>query len=105
MVRQNTVPRLYSKIRMALIETQRFGAMEYDLASEIHFPHGLPGFHEEHRFILIERTALAPILFLQSLETPALCFAALPASAIDASYELQLSGEDAAVLVHDQESP
>jgi flagellar assembly factor FliW len=83
---------------MPLAQTDRFGPLEYDAQSEISFPYGIPGFDNEHRFLLLERPEVAPFVFLQSLDTPALCFTALPAIAIDPQYDLQLTPEDTAAL-------
>ena len=58
------------------------------------FPAGLPGFEDQRRFVLTNRAELAPLVFLQSLDSQDLCFTALPVSAIDPHYELSLSAED-----------
>ena len=55
---------------MPRVMTRRFGPLEYDPAGTFEFPSGLPGFERERRFTLLEPAALAPLLFLQSLETP-----------------------------------
>lgn len=83
---------------MAQIETRQFGTIEYDPAAALEFPSGLPGFEEAHRFVLIERPAAAPILFLQSLDSPDLCFPAAPVRAIDPDYELAMTPEDSRLL-------
>ena len=88
---------------MAQAQTGRFGTLEYDSQSEIAFPYGIPGFDHERRFLLVEQTSLAPFVFLQSLDSPDLCFAALPASAIDVNYELQLSAEDRSALLQENQ--
>ncbi len=85
-------------LAMPLVESQQFGPLSYDAEAEIHFPQGLPGFDHEHRFILLEPASLSPLIFLQSSVTPSLCFTALPVSAIDPSYELQLSAEEHQLL-------
>ena len=48
--------------------------------------------------MLIEKTAVAPLLFLESRTTPSLRFLVLPVSLIDPCYELALSLEDWAAL-------
>jgi flagellar assembly factor FliW len=79
---------------MAQILTRQFGLFEYDPETALEFPAGLPGFETERRFVLIERPNLAPILFLQSLDSPDLCFPAAPVKAIDPHYELVITPED-----------
>jgi flagellar assembly factor FliW len=86
------------KSPMPLLETPRFGALEYPSAGVIDFPGGVPGFDHLRRFVLVEQAALAPLVFLQSLETPDLCFPAVPVGAIDPRYELEISPEDLEAL-------
>jgi flagellar assembly factor FliW len=83
---------------MATIETQQFGTVEYTEDAIFEFPTGLPGFESQRRFLCMERPALRPLVFLQSLENPALCFITLPARSVDPDYELSVSLEDLQVL-------
>jgi flagellar assembly factor FliW len=83
---------------MPLVETLRFGPLEYDATAAIEFPSGVPGFDGQRRFVLVEQAALAPLVFLQSLETPDLCFPAVPAGAIDSQYQLEVPREDLELL-------
>jgi flagellar assembly factor FliW len=79
---------------MPLAYTQRFGALEYDQASVLSFPCGLPGFERETRFVVVEQTEFAPIVFLQSLDGAELCFFAAPVGAVDAGYAMGVTVED-----------
>jgi flagellar assembly factor FliW len=79
---------------MPICRTKYHGAMEYAEGAVLHFPLGLFGFEEETRFLSIEQPALRPIVFLQSLATPDLCFLALPVSVVDPSYAVDLQPED-----------
>ena len=83
---------------MPRVESQHFGVVDYDANAEIEFPQGLPGFDQEHHFVLIEPEALKPVIFLQSLTTPGLCFTTLPVAALDPNYELHLSADDHGLL-------
>ena len=83
---------------MPVVATKYFGTMDYQEGSVLHLPLGLPAFESERRFVLIDRPDYAPLVFLQSLNEPSLCFLSLPASTIDPAYELALSDEDRAVL-------
>jgi flagellar assembly factor FliW len=79
---------------MPVQETQKFGRIRYEEGSEIDFPAGLPGFEERHRFLALQLPDKQPLVFLQSLEDPGLCFVALPVLAVDPKYRLRLGGED-----------
>ena len=83
---------------MAQIFTGQFGRFEYDPVAVIEFPIGLPGFEAQRKFILIERPDVSPILFLQSIDSPDLCFAAAPVSAVDPQYELAITTDDLELL-------
>lgn len=69
--------------------------MEYSEEAVLEFPLGLAGFEQDTRFVLIERVESAPLMFLQSMERPELCFVTLPVKCIDESYRVGLD-EDAA---------
>ena len=83
---------------MPLIETKYFGTMAYQEESVFDFPFGLPAFEEERRFVFIEIAQHAPLVFLQSLSRPSLCFLALPVVAVDRNYRLAVSPEERAAL-------
>jgi len=74
------------------------GNIEVDESSAIEFPRGLPGFEERHRFLLMQHPANEGLVFLQSLETPDLCFLALPARSIRGDYQLAIPDEDLELL-------
>lgn len=78
--------------------TRYFGDLPYENDSVIEFPGGLPGFENERRFLPVELAAHRPLVFLQSLATPALCFPALPVPAIDEHYRLRLDAGDLETL-------
>jgi len=86
-------------------ETTQFGVIDYEEAAVVHFPAGLPAFDEERRFLLIEQTETAPVVFLQSLRTPSLVFLALPARLVDSAFQLTLSDDDRAALNLTQAEP
>ena len=79
-------------------QTRFFAAMNYGKDGIIRVPRGLPGFEEEREFILIDQPSYRPLLFFQSLQTPHLCFLALPVLSIDGSYRLAMSPDDLALL-------
>ena len=57
---------------MICIENTRFGSVEIEDGTVIHFPKGIIGFPEETRFVLLERARGGHIAYLQSLSTPGL---------------------------------
>jgi flagellar assembly factor FliW len=72
--------------------------MVYEEDAVFHFPHGLPGFEEETRFLPIEQPYTRPILFLQSLRQSGLCFITLPVRVVDPEYRLAVPPEDLDLL-------
>jgi flagellar assembly factor FliW len=78
--------------------TRQFGTIQFEEDSVLHFPSGLPGFESRTRFVLVERPALKPLLVLQSLDSPDLCFFAAPLDAIDPHYQLRMTFDDERTL-------
>jgi flagellar assembly factor FliW len=74
---------------MSRIETQ---------PAELLFPLGLPGFDARKRFMLVESPESAPLLYLQSLDQPALSFVTAPIAQIDPSYQLDMTDDDLRVI-------
>ncbi len=83
---------------MPSIDTKYFGSMSYREDAVFDFPHGLPAFEEEKRFVLIELPENAPLVFLQSVTTPGLCFLAFPVLVVQQDYRLEISPDDMAAL-------
>jgi flagellar assembly factor FliW len=83
---------------MAQCETEYFGTMSYREDSVFDFPAGIPAFTEEKRFVPIESQEHSPLLFLQSLGKPTLCFLALPIQVVDPDYCLAVSQDDLVTL-------
>jgi flagellar assembly factor FliW len=83
---------------MPSLDTKYFGVLTYREEAVFEFPQGLPAFEEEHRFVLIEMPENAPLVFLQSLRQPELCFLAFPILVADREYHLAVSPEDLEAL-------
>ena len=64
----------------------------------LHFPEGLPGFEGNTEFALLQDEELQPIVFLQSLGEPQVCFSVLPIQRIDPKYHLRLGDDDRRLL-------
>ena len=76
--------------------SRNFGAVEYTSGEQFVFPNGLPGFLDETIFLPVEIPEQFPLLYLQSLRTPDLCFVTLPVNCILPDFQLSASAEDLA---------
>ena len=83
---------------MAQAKTKQFGTIDYRNEETVEFPLGLPAFEQERKFLLIQRPETGPMVFLQSLGQPGLCFVTLPLLVVDPFYQLSVSAEDLRVL-------
>jgi flagellar assembly factor FliW len=81
---------------MDTFDTKHFGRITFEPADSIEFPRGLPGFEDRRRFVAIRQERATPLVFLQSLEDPELCFITAPVLTVDPAYKLKLSEEDRA---------
>ena len=79
---------------MPVMQTKNFGQINYERDSELEFPRGLPGFDERRRFVAVRFVESDPLVYLQSLEDPDLCFITMPVLAIDPAYRLKVNTED-----------
>src|SRR5204862_41524 len=79
---------------MPQILTKYFGTIDYADENVIRFPSGLPSFEEEDRFLVIRPADRAPLVFLQSMRQPGLCFLTLPILVIDPHYQLEMTADD-----------
>jgi flagellar assembly factor FliW len=79
---------------MPSFETKNFGMVSYEPGSVLEFPSGLPGFEERRLFLVLQFADSKPLVFLQSLDDPGLCFITLPVLAADPEYRLEVSLED-----------
>lgn len=83
---------------MPKLSTVYFQELEYSNDAVFDFPAGLPGFEDQIAFLFLEQPHTRPLVFIQSLLNPGLCFLALPVLAVDPDYRLSLSPEDLAAL-------
>ena len=75
-------------------ETRYYGPVDYDEQSVMLFPDGIPAFEQEQRFLALRQPINEPLVFLQSLANPNLCFATLPALSACPGYQLSMAPED-----------
>lgn len=83
---------------MRTFSSRHFGSIRYEDDATFTFPAGLPGFEQERCFIPVEHQASKPLVFLQSLTRPELCFITLPVLAVNRDYRLAVSAEDLRAL-------
>jgi len=83
---------------MPVLESRQFGPISYREDALIVFPCGLPGFEERHRFLALSLPRREPLVFLQSVDDPSLCFLTLPVLAVEPAYRLEVSRQDLAVV-------
>lgn len=83
---------------MVQIHSRQLGEIEVNPEEILDFPNGVPGFERQRRFVLVERAAFAPIVFLQCVDAPEVCFFTAPLAAIDPHYELAVTPEDLSVI-------
>jgi len=83
---------------MPVVDTKNFGRVEYEPEAALEFPRGLPGFEERRGFVPLHQPENDPLIFLQSLEDPELCFVTLPVQVVDAAYRLEAEAEDLAAV-------
>jgi flagellar assembly factor FliW len=72
------------------IATKYFGEVAYKEEDVVVFAEGPLGFAGERRFLLLQHGASSPLSFLQSLESPSLCFPAAPVRRVDPHFTLRL---------------
>jgi flagellar assembly factor FliW len=77
-----------------LLRSPWLGDIEWSLSAELSFPSGLPGFQEERRILPVEIPAQRPLVYLQSLTSPDVCFISLPVLVVNPEFELCLSEDD-----------
>ena len=75
-------------------ETRYFGPVEYNEESVLVFPDGIPAFEQEKRFLAMCQPISEPLVFLQSVAHPNVCFATLPAPAACPGFQLNMAPED-----------
>lgn len=80
------------------LETSRFGSLDIDLATVIHFPLGLLGFERYQRYILIDSDAAAPMRWLQCVDEGGLALLVVEPSLFFPDYNPRLGSDDRDIL-------
>ncbi len=77
----------------------RFGQIEVDPNTIIHFPLGIPGFEDCKNYKLLHEDSKDPqVLWLQSLDDAAVLFTIIEAERLGLNYMLTLSDEECACI-------
>lgn len=79
---------------MSSLETKHFGQLPEKPEMQFEFPLGLPGFDERRRFVPLRFEHSDPLIFLQSLEDPDLCFITVPVLVLDPQFRVSLEADD-----------
>jgi flagellar assembly factor FliW len=79
---------------MVRILSKRLGPIEFDESAIVEFAAGLPGFQHCTRMAVVQRPASIPLVYLQSLDFPDICFLTIPVSAVIPDYQLEMTPED-----------
>ena len=84
------------------IDTPHSGTLETDPDRIIEFPHGLPGFEQQHRYTLFHPETgdegVPRYYILQSLDDPAVAFNIADPALFGFNYEISLSDAEATAL-------
>jgi flagellar assembly factor FliW len=83
---------------MPLLQTKNFGAVSYEAGAALEFPLGLPGFDDRRWFLALHFPDTDPLIFLQSVDDPELCFLTIPVLTVDSTYRLQVDVEDCELI-------
>lgn len=80
-----------------IIHTSMWGELDTPESNIYHFPKGIPGFEEEHRFALIHEEN-NPFVYMQSLKQENLTFVVVDPFDFYPDYEFELPDSDAEEL-------
>jgi len=83
---------------MFTCKTRFHGQISYRPQDVLELSTGLFGFNNETEFLLLEVPSSKPIVFVQSVRSPNLCFISLPVQIVDSDYQLELNGDDLQAL-------
>ncbi|MFC2076560.1 flagellar assembly protein FliW [candidate division KSB1 bacterium] len=86
------------------IETTRFGEIEFQETDIVHLPHGLVGFNQFLRYIIIPHSENSPLFWLQSVDDPGLAFVITDPLMFRPDYQVKLEVADAQLLGIDDTS-
>ena len=89
---ENTAPATYK------YHTTRFGEIDVDPGKVVTMPHGMIGFPNQRRFVLVHHKEGSPFHWLQSVEQSDLAFVVVAPLLFDPQYQVALGKSETQVL-------
>jgi len=86
------------EVDMSIVHSRFCGDVEYSEDAVIRLPHGLAPFVGQTKYLLLSDEERKPLIFLQSVEEPGLCFITMPAALACPAYSLELAKEHVEAL-------
>ena len=81
------------------IETRYFGEVEYNDSQVLHFPHGIPGFPDDKRFLLMPESDPPDLFYwLQSLDNGDVAFTLMDVYRVINDYDPMVEPDEVAEL-------
>jgi flagellar assembly factor FliW len=80
------------------VATTRFGAVEVPAERMLVFPHGMVGFPELHRYVMLRHREGSPFHWLQSVDHPDLAFVLASPLVFDPGYQVVLGNTESQLL-------
>ncbi|MCA1905442.1 MAG: flagellar assembly protein FliW [Desulfarculus sp.] len=80
------------------VATTRFGTVEVPAERMLTFPHGMVGFPELHRYVLLHHREGSPFHWLQSVDHPDLAFVLANPLVFDPGYQVVLGNTESQLL-------
>jgi len=90
---------------MMTCKTRFHGQVSFRPQDVLELSAGLFGFAGETQFLLLGVPSSRPIVFLQSIRSPKLCFISLPVQIIDSNYTLSMTSADLHLMGYSKSSP
>ena len=75
---------------MAKIATTRFGEIDIGENETIHMPHGMLGFTETRKFVILHHKQDSPFCWFQSIEDPSLAFVITNPTLFEPDYDIEV---------------
>ena len=89
---------------MQKVKTTRFGEIEVEEASMLELPHGLVGFPELKRYILLDHEQDSPFKWLQSLDDGAIAFVLMNPLLFKPDYSVEVTDAEVSDLELEEEA-
>jgi flagellar assembly factor FliW len=80
------------------LNTTRFGEIQVDPGKVVTLPHGMIGFPNQRRFVLVHHKEGSPFHWLQSIEQADLAFVVVAPMLFDPQYQVALGGAETKIL-------